>query len=147
MAEIRFHPEVEKQLDEMWDAADDANNQADLDAIVLIDVLIQELNDDPSTLDNLTSKVPRHHFDYNPPYEIKKFEECFERRMYVYTLKPYDEDNHPIGYRALLGHNPQSGTYWVLSVLPRSISYKPDTAEFKELCRRYNDAWLPLAPS
>lgn len=120
--------------------------EAELDALyethpqdaAMIDALIEELMDDDELVGTLCHETPKWHYRYKPPFEVKRFEECWNRGKRVYLLKVYDEDGHLIPHRVFVGHDIQTDDYIALSVQPRSTSYDTNDTGFEELCKRYD---------
>jgi len=109
----------------------------------LIDALIEELGADHDLLDRLSDDVPKWHHMFNPPFEIKRFENCWQTGRRIYTLKPYDEDGHLINYRLFIGHDVKTDEYFVLTVQPRATCYDTTTNEHRSLCDRYDRLGIP----
>ena len=125
--------------------------EIELDALVetnsddagLIDALIEEIGADHDLLDTLSDDVPKWHYTFNPSFEIKRFRECWQAGRRIYSLKPYDENGHLIGYRVLVGHDVHTDEYFVLTVQPRATCYDTTTDEFRSLCDRYDRLNIP----
>jgi hypothetical protein len=109
----------------------------------LIDALIEELGVDHDLLDTLSDEVPKWHYMFNPSFEIKRFGECWKAGRRIYSLKPYDEDGHLIGYRIFIAHDVHADEYFVLSVQPRATCYDTTTDEYRRLCYRYDRLGIP----
>lgn len=109
----------------------------------LIDALIEELGADYDLLGTLCDEVPKWHYMFNPSFEIKRFGECWDGGRRIYSLKPYDEDGHLIGYRIFIGHDIHTDEYFVLSVQPRATCYDTTTDEYRHLCDRYDRLGIP----
>ena len=123
----------------------------ELDALVetnpddagLIDALIDELGADQDLLAGLSDEVPKWHYMFNPSFEIKRFAECWQSGRRIYTLKPYDENGHLIGFRIFIGHDIHADDDFVLTVQPRATCYDTTTAEYRSLCDRYDRLGIP----
>jgi len=109
----------------------------------LIDALIEELGSDHDLLSNLTHEVPKWHFMFRPPFEIKRFVHCWQNGRRIYALKPYNEDGHLIGFRVFIGHDIHTDEYFVLTVQPRASCYEKASTEYKSLCERYDKLGIP----
>lgn len=135
MAELFYCDELPDELDKLA-----ISHSED---VALIDALIEELNDDPSTLEALTQGTPKWLYDYKPPFEIKRFEECWGRGYCIYILKLYDADGHLSDFRTLIAHDVHTDDYFVLSVQPRTTSYAKDSPAFRSLLDRYERLQIP----
>lgn len=135
MATLSYCEEVDAELD--------ALSASHEDEVALIDALIEELAGDEETLASLTKEVPKWLYDYTPPFEVKRFAECWGTGRRVYLLKPYDEDGHLSDFRVFIGHDIDSDDFFVLSAQPRETSYDPTTPAFRNLCDRYDRLKLP----
>ncbi len=109
----------------------------------LIDALIDELAADQALLSTLHLDVPKWHYGFTPPFEIKRFGECWKDGRRIYSLKPYDEDGHLIGYRVFIGHDIQTDEYFALTVQPRASCYDTTTPAYRRLCDRYDGLGIP----
>jgi len=135
MSVLNTIEEFEDELDELVKTnPDDAG---------LIDALIEELGVDYALLGALSNEVPKWHYMFNPSFEIKRFEACWKAGRNVYSLKPYDEDGHLIGYRIFIGHDVHTDEYFVLTVQPRATCYDTTTNEYRSLCDRYDRISIP----
>jgi len=121
----------------------DALVEANPDDAGLIDALIEELGADQDLLAALSDEVPKWHYMFNPSFEIKRFAECWQSGRRIYTLKPYDENGHLIGFRIFIGHDIHADEYFVLTVQPRATCYDTTTAEYRSLCDRYDRLGIP----
>lgn len=113
------------------------------DDVGLIDALLEELRNDQEALSALDRDVPKTLYMLEPPFEIKKFEECWSLGLRIYSLKPFDEDGHRIDFRVFLGHNVVTDDWFVLSIQPRATCYDTSTNEFRILCSRYSGLRIP----
>lgn len=131
---------VAEELDDDLDGLV-ATHEAD---VGLIDALIEELAQDEHALATLANDVPKWcspHF--NPPYEIKKFQEAWAQGRRIYVLKPYDEEGHLIGFRLFVGHDINTDEFFALSVQPTSSCYDTSTDAYAALCGRYDRLGVP----
>jgi len=132
---------VDSDLDEELDAL----SSLDEDAVGLLDAFIQELAGDQRALQTLT-RTPKWEWNYNPPFEIKRFQACWDLnpRRQIYSIKLFDDEGHRSDYRLLIGHDPRTDTFVALSFLDRGIAYDVTRPEFQILLARY-DGWnLPV---
>ena len=134
---------MELRFAESFDAEMNALFQTHPAEVELIDALFDELAADQEQLDSLLDVVPKWHYFFEPSFEIKRFRECWDRKLRIYTLKLYGEDGHLIDYRVLAGHNQDEGVLFVLSVQPRSSAYDTTTQEFSALCATYEQLGIP----
>jgi hypothetical protein len=135
MAVLRTVKEFEDELDALVVTnADDAG---------LIDALVEELGADGDVLDTLSDEVPKWHYTFNPPFEIKRFAACWKTGRRIYTLKPYDENGHLINFRLFIGYDITTHEYFVLTVQPRATCYDTTTDEYRGLCDRYDKLGIP----
>ena len=132
MASLTICPEAERELDELYDVC-----EADA---ALIDVLIEELSGDESALASLCEDVPKWNYFHQPPYEVKRFGECWKVDRRVYTLKVYDENGHLCDRRVIVAHDPLSDEYCVLATPHRDFDYDPASHEFADILERYDRA-------
>jgi len=135
MSALQSTDEFEAEMDELA-----KSHPAD---IGLIDALIDELMEDDDTVSTLSHEVPKWHYLYKPPFEIKRFGACWQLKRRIYILKPYGEDGHLIGFRVFIGHDLKTDEYFVLSVQPRSSCYDTSTDAFRHLCDRYDKLDIP----
>lgn len=137
MAGIYYCDEINAELDLLAQTA--PQDEA------LITVLIDTLEKDPKQLEELTRETPKWHYLYNPAFEIKRFQECWNIGLRVYLLKTYHIDTGALcDYRVFIGHDIETDEYFVLSALHRSISYDPCTQQFKDIIDRYHNLHIPL---
>jgi hypothetical protein len=134
---------MELRFAESFDAEMNALFETHPAEVELIDALFDELAADQEQLDSLLDEVPKWHYFFEPSFEIKKFGECWDRKLRIYTLKLYDEDGHLIDYRVLVGHDRDEQVLFVLSVQPRASVYNANTAEFGALCATYEQLGIP----
>lgn len=135
MAGLSYCHEVDSELEVL---AVEFENE-----VALIDALLEELGNDQEMLQRLTQDTPHWHWDYEPAFEIKRFEECWKTGRRVYLLKPYDDDGHLSDFRILIGHDVDTDEYFVLSAQPRKTSYDPATEAFRRVCSRYDGLHIP----
>ncbi|MGJ7533918.1 MULTISPECIES: hypothetical protein [unclassified Variovorax] len=135
MATISFCDEADEELSALY-----ATHAA---AAALIDVLIDELSNDESALTSLSSDTPKWQAFYEPPYEIKRFQACWDAGKRIYLLKVYDKDGHLCPFRILIGHDIDTDDYFVLATPHRSVSYDTTAPDFSELIARYNGLRIP----
>jgi hypothetical protein len=121
----------------------DALVQANPDDGGLIDALIEELGADSAMLETLCDEVPKWHYMFNPSFEIKRFEACWQAGRRIYVLKPYGVDGHLLNYRIFIAHDVRAGEYFVLTIQPRATCYDTTTDAFRNLCHRYDGLGIP----
>lgn len=137
MAQIHYCDEIIPELDLLAQTAPQVE--------ALITVLIDTLGNDPKQLEELTRETPKWHYLYNPAFEIKRFQECWDIGLRVYLLKAYHEDTGALcDYRVFIGHDIETDEYFVLSALPRSTAYDPRTQQFKDIITRYTNLHIPF---
>lgn len=137
MAGIHYCDEIIPELDLLAQTAPQVE--------ALITVLIDTLDKDPKQLEELTRETPKWHYLYNPAFEIKRFQECWDIGLRVYLLKLYHEDTGALcNYRVFIGHDIETDEYFVLSTLPRSTAYDPRTQQFKDIIARYTNLHIPF---
>lgn len=125
------------------DAELDVLSEAHESDVGLMDALFEHLQESPEVLDSLCRDVPKWHYDFKPPFEIKRFQSCWRSGMRVYVLKPYDEAGHLIDFRIFLGYDDSTDDYFVLSVQPRATCYDTSTQSYRDLCDRYRHLNIP----
>lgn len=135
MTVLRTIEQLESELDELAERYPDV--------VGVIDALLDELVADDDLLDVLFSEVPKWHYLFKPPFEIKRFEACWQSGRRVYILKPYDEDGHLIDFRLFLGHDIRTDECFVLTVQHRSTCYDTTTTAYRNLCVRYDQLDIP----
>lgn len=113
----------------------------DEDAAATFDVLLEQLDADKGMLEKLFR--PANHFQYEPPFEIKKYAAMQETGRNIFTVKVRGDDGRLLPWRLLIGFDPRRDIYHVLCLAPRSIAYDPDDPLFRTVQNRYDDAGLP----
>ncbi|WP_157412265.1 hypothetical protein [Acidovorax sp. Root217] len=108
------------------------------DVAGLIDALIEELGNDEDYLQTLLDDVPKWHFMYQPAFEFKLFSEARKSNRSIYSLKLYDLDGSKIPFRVFVTYDRAVNEYLVLSVQPRKTCYDTSTADYRDLCDRYD---------
>ncbi len=134
---LKTTEEFEAELDELVKTAPDV--------VGLIDALIDELAADQELLSTLHLEVPKWHYGFTPPFEIKRFGECWKGGRSIYSLKPYDEEGHLIPYRVFIAHDIQTDEYFALTVQPRASCYDTSHPAYRHLCERYDRLNIPAA--
>lgn len=135
MAILNTTSEFEDELDDLaGKSAEDAG---------LIDALIEAIGSDAETLDALCREVPKWHFLFRPPFEIKRFEAAWQDGRRIYVLKPYDENGGLIPYRIFVGYDIATDEYFALSVQPRTSCYDTRSNAYASLCYRYDALDIP----
>lgn len=109
----------------------------------LIDALVEQLCDDSDTVASLALEIPKWLHNYTPPFEIKRFEECWSGNRRIYLLKIYDEDGHLIDHRVFIGHDIHTDEFFALSIGHRETCYDSTTDAFRDLCARYDGLRIP----
>ncbi|WP_177192701.1 hypothetical protein [Variovorax sp. OV084] len=134
MASLTICEEADHELDSLYDERED-------DA-ALIDVLLQELSADEGALESLWRDTPKWEWRFKPPYEVKRFGECWKRGKRIYILKVYDLEGHLCDYRVIVGHDPATDDYVVLATPHRDFNYEPTSPEFADILARYDRSGL-----
>lgn len=134
MASLTICEEADHELDALYaEHEDDA---------ALIDVLLEELASDEDALRTLCLDTPKWEWRFSPPYEVKRFGECWKRGRRVYILKVYDQLGSLCNYRVIIGHDPANDDYVVLATPHRDFNYDPASPEFARILDRYDNAGL-----
>lgn len=134
MAGLFVCPEAEEELDALY--------AVDEDTAALIDVLLDELINDQATLEWLFR--PQNHFQYKPPFEVKKFSEAYNAGRNILILKVHSNEGQLLSYRVLVGFHAQKDHYHVLTVANREISYDTKDPLFAAVLDRYERCGIPV---
>jgi hypothetical protein len=123
----------------------DALYEVDEDAAAMFDLLLETLADDPSMLDRLFR--PANHYQYTPPFEIKRFGELQAQGKNVYIIKVrHPTQGHLLPYRLLLGYHAQMDTYYTLTLIEREIDYDVHDPTIVAALERYDRCGIPTYP-
>lgn len=134
MPSLTISIEADRELDALYEThPEDAE---------LIDVFLEQLAADEVKLSTLFHDVPKWEHFSSPPYEVKKFSECFARRRRIYIIKLYDSDDHLSNFRVLVGHDQKLDSCVVLATPNRNFDYDPGSDIFAKLLERYDEAGL-----
>lgn len=134
MPNLTISIEADSELDALYEThPDDA---------ALIDVFLEQLAADEVKLSTLFNDVPKWEYASSPPYEVKRFSECFERKRRIYIIKLYDSDDHLSNFRVLIGHDPRTENCVVLATPDRNFNYDTGSVIFAKLLERYDAAGL-----
>lgn len=133
MIDLQLCKEAEDELDDLWNS--------DESAAATFEALLETLWEDTDLLEYLC--VPNLHYTTAPPFEVKRYEEMQRRGYNIFTVKVQTDDGRWPPYRALIGFNAQTSTYYVLAVAHREISYERNDPLFTDVIQRYERAGIP----
>jgi hypothetical protein len=123
----------------------DALYEVDEDAAAQFEMLLETLSDNTSMLDRLFR--PANHFQYQPPFEIKRFGELQNVGKNIYIIKVrHATEGYLLPYRLLLGYHAQIDTFYVLSLIEREIDYAPRDPTIVAALERYDGCGIPTYP-
>ena len=133
MADLILMLDVETELDALYDT--------EPETAALFDVLFDELVYNKEVLDVLCNPGHRHLFD--PPFEIKRFEEMWRMGYNIYTMRVYDEQGALLPRRVLIGYHAQADIYYPLAFPQREFAYETSDPSFSIVVHRYAEAGIP----
>lgn len=133
MAEIWLCKEADDELESLY--------EVDEDAAAALDLLIERLAEDSSTLEYLCK--PRNHFTYEPPFEVGRVGVYHSDGKNIYKIKVRKIDGTLVDWRMLVGFHAQKDIYYVLAITDREHSYDTKHESATELYRRYEEAGIP----
>ena len=134
MADLILMPDVEAELDALY--------ESEPETVDLIDVLFDALANNKEVLDVLCK--PMYRYNFQPPFEIKRFQEVWHRGYNIYTLRVYDASGTLLNRRVLIGHDAQRDTYFPLAFPERDHAYDTTDRLFAGVIRRYDEAGIPV---
>ncbi len=133
MPALEYSQDAQEKLDDLYDE--------DEDSAALIDVLFEELEQQPMLLNELCH--PGNQYRNDPPFEIKRFQELWRNRYTIYILKIKRHDGTTIEHRVIYAHHPQRDCYYILDLMKREIDYEADAEFIKRICQLYEDYGIP----
>ena len=134
MADLILMPDVEAELDALFNT--------EPDTVALFDVLFDELVHHKEVLDVLCK--PAYHHLFDPPFELKRFEQMWRLGYNIYTMRVFNEQGALLPRRVLIGFHAQSDIYYPLTFPSRDTAYDTTDPAFAIVLHRYAAANIPV---
>ena len=134
MADLILMPDVEAELEVLY--------STEPDSAALFDVLFDELVYHKEVLDVLCK--PAYHHLFDPPFEIKLFQEMWRRGYNIFTMRVFDEHGSLLPRRVLIGYHAQIDVYYPLAFPNREVAYDTTDTAFADVIHRYAEANIPI---
>ncbi len=133
---------VTKYFEEDLNALEVTGQPADLEAVDAADVLVEELAGNLGVLESLFQPGLRP--DHDPLFEVKRFEEAWNKGLNILIIKYWDFLGSLADYRIFVGYNAQKETYYVLAITHRAVAYDTGHTSFGRLLVRYESCHIPV---
>jgi hypothetical protein len=130
---LALHSDAEDDLDGIY--------EIDEDAAADIEVFLEEVKNNQSTLDDLTRSGYVKYGDQ--PFNVKEWLAAKKEKFNLWRLRLLWLEGASAKYRIIYAFDPQKWRYHVLGIVNRNFNYELNHERSKKIIAAYEDLGLP----